>query len=387
MIDIDVVLAQLTEAAGQPPPPQEPWREGLEVLVDSCNTEAHLHEIGEIALTDQMVRPLAVRSRVLDWHERHPEVGALPVDRPVFIIGLPRTGTTLLSYLLDVDPANRSLLRWESFDPVPPPTPEERRSGPRVDVAQAQMDALYEVSPEFAGIHYETGAGPTECVVVLAGELTSVHYETMAYVPSYGAWMQRQDFRPAYEHHRRVLQVLASGSPGRWVLKSPCHLLSLDALDAVYPDAVFVATHRDPARVVASLANLVHVLSGISSDHDARVGIGRRWFDLVGTMIENQLAFRDALLARGEGHRWIDLDYASLVAEPIGAAGGLYDRLGWTLTADAEAAMARYVADNPKGRHGAHAYAAADFGLDPTELTERFARYREALEVPPEPAR
>ena len=362
------------------------WREPLDVLVGSLNADAGLSALGELILTDQLVKPLANRFMVDDWHARHPELADAPIDRPVFILGLPRTGTTLLSYLLDGDPDNRSLRRWEAFDAVPPPEPTAvEDDDPRVGIARSEMDALYATSPEFKAIHFETAEGPTECVTVLAGDYRSMQFETLANVDAYGEWLDDCDYTSAYRHHRRTLQVLQSRSPGRWVLKSPVHNLSLDHLLATYPDATLVVTHRDPARVVVSLANLVRVLTGLGSDADRSDYLGRRWLHMVSLMLDRQAGVRAQLgeSAPNTG-RFIDIDYHDLTRDPVGTVTGLYDRLGWPVTEQAARRFADYASANPQHVHGAHAYRATDFGLHAQELAERFADYRRAYGVAPE---
>jgi hypothetical protein len=372
MLSVAQAIASAQERTGLDDLGADTWSDGLHRLVESLQREACLTEMGEIILGAQIEMSLVNRLAVVDWHRSNPQAVSRPVDSPVFILGLPRTGTTLLSYLLDADAANRSLLRWESFAAVPPPERRTMTTDPRFVTAQGEMEALYEAAPQFKAIHYETAAGPTECVTLLGQDFRSVHYETLANIPSYGEWHEHCDMGPAYEWHRSVLQVLQWSWPGRWVLKSPCHNLALDALDRVYPDARFVCTHRDPTTVVGSLASLVSVLSGLATEHDFDAYIGRRWLDLTTTMIDRFLAFRD----RTDADRFVDIDYRLLATDPLATARGLYDRLGWPWTAGAERAMVAYVNDNPKGRFGTHQYDLSQFALDPAEVGERFAVYR-----------
>ncbi|MEJ5253820.1 MAG: sulfotransferase [Acidimicrobiales bacterium] len=372
MLAVDELLASACAATGLDDLGDPSWQEGLEVLVASANDDARLTAMGEAIIAAQIGSSLTNRLRVVDWHRTHPEAADAPVDRPVFILGLPRTGTTLLSYLLDADPRNRSLLRWEAFAAVPPPDPAAVGSDPRVATARAEMDALYAAAPAFKAIHYEAADGPTECVTLLGQDFRSVHYETLANLPTYGEWHQSCDMEPAYRWHRRVLQTLQYAWPGRWVLKSPCHNLALDALDAVYPDARFVCTHRDPTEVVASLCSLVSVLSGLGTDHDFNAYIGRRWLDLTVAMIDRFLDFRDRV---GEA-RFHDVDYRALAADPLAAAAGLYGWLGWPFDDAARTAMEAYVAANPRGRFGTHEYSLDPFGLTATQVSERFVPYR-----------
>lgn len=363
------------------------WREPFEVLVDSLNTEARLTGVGELIAAEQLVKPLANRFAVDAFHDADPELATAPVERPVFVVGLPRTGTTLLSYLLDADADNRSLRRWEAFDAVPPPRRSAEADGdPRLAAARAEMDALYAASPEFKAIHYESAEGPTECVTVLAGDVRSMQFETLANVPAYGRWSDTCDHATAYAHHRRTLQVLGSAHGGRWTLKSPVHNLALDDLLATYPDAVLVVTHRDPSRVVVSLANLVRVLAGLASDADWNPYLGKRWRELVELMVDRQLEHRErtGCAARDAG-RWIDVDYGELTRDPVGTTVRLYEQLGWPVTDRIRTRLEEYATANPQHVHGAHAYRAADFGLDPSELDERFRQYRERYGVPAEP--
>ncbi len=391
MIDADAVVEAAAGRAGVDVDAVDAegasWSEPLDVLVASLRDEAELTPLGELILTEQLVKPLTQRFQVDDHHARHPGLASTPVDAPVFVVGLPRTGTTLLSYLLDADPANRSLHRWEAFEPVPPPTrPTGGAEDERLTVARREMDALYEAAPGFKAIHYEAADGPTECVTVLAGDLRSMQFETLADLPAYGAWSDACDHATAYRHHRRTLQVLQSAWPGRWVLKSPVHNFAIDDLLATYPDARLVVTHRDPSRVVVSLANLVRVLTGLASDADRRTYLGRRWLELVALMLDRQAEVRDRHgEADRDAGRWIDLDYRRLVADPVGTLGDLYERLGWPVTAEAEAGFRAYADANPQHVHGGHSYRAADFGLDPSALSDRFAGYRERYDVAAEP--
>ncbi len=377
MLSVEVLVETARTSTGLTDLGPDTWQEGLGELVSSLNDEARLNEMGELIMGAQIGMSLANRLRVVAWRAAHPEVSRKPIDAPVFILGLPRTGTTLLSYLLDADADNRSLLRCESFAATPPLDPATMADDPRVATAQAEMDALYAAAPEFKAIHFEAATGPTECVTVLGQDFRSVHFETLANVPSYGAWHEQCDMVPAYRWHRSVLEVLQRSWPGRWVLKSPCHNLSLDALDEVYPDARFVCTHRDPATVVGSLASLVSVLTGLGTDHDFDVYIGRRWLDLSTAMIDRFLAFRDG----ADPDRFVDIDYRALAADPFDTVADLYDRLGWPLTAEARSAMSAYVDANPKGRFGHHDYDLARFELDPAEVAERFATYRRRFDL------
>ncbi len=259
--------------------------EGLEVLSAALDAEARLSELGELAVAGALVAALVNRLRVVDHLAQHPSLAATPVEAPVVVVGLFRAGTTLFSNLLDRDPANRSLLRWESGDSVPPPRPDERLVGPRVDAAQAGTDMLEALNPAIRAIHHEDATSPTECISVLGQAFRSISWEAIANVPSYAAWWRGGDNHAAYAFHRQVLQVLQSGgTTGRWTLKSPGHALALDALVDTYPDARLVVLHRDPAMLAASVCSLISAMSGTFSEADHGDYVREHWTDHAGAV-------------------------------------------------------------------------------------------------------
>ena len=353
------------------------YREGLECLVASLRDEAQLSELGEAAIANLITNALVNRLRVTAWIAEHPDLLVAPVERPIAVLGMPRTGTTLLTELLHRDPANRSLMRWESTDSVPPPEPAEFENGPRVATARAAAGMLDELNPGFRAIHYEAPDGPTECVTLLAQDFKSLLWETLANIPSYGEWLLEADQHSAYEYHRRALQLLQSRTPGRWALKTPHHCLALDALVAQYPDVVLVMTHRDPVAVVGSLCSLVRSLTGTFSDADHGAYINEHWTDVAVELVSRVMAWREE---HGDD-RFVDIAYSELTSDPIGVVRKIYAHDGTELTADAEEAMRRYLVDHPQGEHGAHRYDAEALGLDGDELRERFATYRERFDT------
>lgn len=354
------------------------FREGLDVYVSSLDEEAALNEVGRAALDAQIVTNLSNRLRVTDWIAHHPEVGTERVERPLFVLGLPRTGTTLLSYLLDQDPATRSLMRWEAQDSIPPPERATFTTDPRIAATRESQTMLDALNPGFKAVHYEAPDGPTECVSVFAQDFKSVLWETIANVPSYGEWLTACDYTSAYAYHRRVLQVLQSRAPGRWSLKSPGHGLALDELVATYPDACFVVTHRDPVAVVASTCSLIRSLSGTFSDADHGRYIASHWPDVLEQIVTRIDTFR-----RVNGDtRFVDVAYADLVRDPVGVVGAIYRHFGDDLGDDAASAMAQYATENRQGKHGTHAYRLDDLGLDRATLESRFAWYRDRHDIP-----
>ena len=351
-------------------PPE--FREGLEVYCSSLAEQAQLNDLGAVALPSLITDNLSRRLRVIDWATRHPAVTRDAIDAPIVVVGLFRAGTTLLSYLLDQDPANRSLLGWESSDSIPPPTPSEHRSGPRLEAAQAQAGMAARLNPKLDAMHHEEPDGPTECVAVMSQDFKSLLWETIANVPAYGEWLARTDHRSAYRHHRLVLQILQSGGVrGRWVLKSPHHALALEAMRDVYPDATFVLLHRDPSVVAASCCSLLGTLSGSFSDADHTAYLAAHWTDVLDQSLTRVAGFR----AAHPDQPFIDVHYADLVRDPLGAVRTIYDGAGRTLEPETAAAMAAYVSSHPQGEFGRHRYQLDELGLDAGELADRFAGY------------
>jgi hypothetical protein len=360
------------------------YREGLEAYADALASEAQLSELGVLAVESAVVNALANRLRVVAHCSENPSVADEQIEAPLMVIGMFRAGTTFLSNLLDQDPDNRALLRWEAGDSAPPPLPGAHRVGPRVDAGHAEVEMLEALNPAVKAIHHEDADGPTECIAVMGQDFRSLSWEAIANVPSYGAWLRAADCTPAYEYHRTVLRVLQSGGVrGRWTLKSPHHCLALEALTAVYPDARLVLLHRDPVVLSASVCSLVSTLSGTFTDADHQAYIADHWT----TLLEDSISRIDAFRAAHPEHPIVDVHYADLVGDPVATVGALSDAIGSPLSTEAAAAMEAYVAAHPKGSFGRHGYDLATYGLDEGALRQRFAgyvdRYGIAEERPP----
>jgi Sulfotransferase family len=361
----------------------ESFRDGLTILCESIDIESQLNPLGEMAVRDVVVSALASRMKVYDWARRHPDVTNERIEAPIIVIGMFRAGTTFLSQLLDQDPGNRALLRWESGDSVPPPTPDNHRTGPRVDAAQASNDMLEALNPAMRAIHHEDADGPTECIAVMSQAFKSLTWEAITNVPAYSEWLLDQNQRSAYEYHRLVLQILQSGGVrGRWTLKSPHHAIALEELTTVYPDARLVLLHRDPAVLCASVFSLIRSLSGTFTDADHRAYIAEHWTAMLQESVRRIDTFRDA----HPEHPILDIQYDDLVRDPVDTVRKLYIACGEGIGDDAMSAVSAYVDAHPKDGLGAHRYDLSDFGVDAGEIRERFAGYIERYDVPREAA-
>lgn len=370
---VDEVLAQATERTGLDDFGAESFRDGLDRLVDSLNTEGDLSDLGEVAMSEQVIGALVNRLRVVDAHTQDPALRGAPVERPLIVLGLPRTGTTHLSYLLDCDPANRSLMRWEANDSLPPPRTETFDTDPRIEATRVGQEMFNSLNPEFESMHYEAPDGPTECVTIMGQDFKSLMWSTVAHVPTYNEWLLDADHGPTMDYHRLVLQVLQSQAPGRWCLKTPHYPLILDSLFAVYPDAQLVWTHRDPVTVTASTCSLQRSLSGTFTDVDHGETINAQWLQTLPTCVERGMAYRDA-------HPEVavcDVAYRELVSDPLGTVQRIYSTFGEELSGETVERIEGYAAANPRGARGRHAYDAESLGLDVDAVRERFADYTE----------
>lgn len=353
--------------------------EGLGILLKAYEEEARFTERGKQRQLAKLVETMANRMRVEDWLKKHPELLERPIEKPLFVFGLPRTGTTLAINLLHADPARRSLLHWEAFDPVPPPKAEELYAGPRYEAGQRLTEMALAAVPHISAIHHENADSPTECQFAMTPSFCAQVYDAESQVPSYRHWfLHEADYLPAFRYEKRLLQLLQSEAPGRWTLKNPWHPLFLNDLTTVFPDAQLVMTHRDPVDVVASCCSLIKHVRRIYSDDVDLHAIGETFIDTFLTMIERALAYK-------ERHGWDsihDVQYADMVRDPIGEVRKIYDHFDEPFTAEAEKAMVQYIADNPQGKHGKHEYSLEEYGLTREGVRETFRDYVERFNIP-----
>lgn len=359
------------------------FRTGLEVLLRSLRDEAALHATGESIVREDLLRLLENRLRMTALFHAHPEITARPIERPLFIVGLPRTGSSILHELLAQDPENRSPMTWEVKFPCPPPETASFHTNPRIaamDAELAQMDALI---PEFKKMHPQGAELPQECLNMTTHAFASIFWSVSHDVPTYQAWLDGVDMKPVYAFHHDLLRLLHwHCPPERWVLKSSSHLWSLDALLGEYPDARIVQTHRDPLKVLASFTSLVTTLRQFYSGRfDAR-RIGEQQAAFLAAGLERAVAFRER--GRLSDDQVLDLHFADFIADPIGQIAGIYRHFGRTLSPSAAERMRKFLAANPGDKHGAHRYEFSATGLDPILERRRFTRYQERFAIPSE---
>ena len=247
---------------------EDSWQEGLGVLVEALNTEGSLNQLGERIFSGQIIDCLANRLQIEQWYERHPEINEQEIVAPLFGLGMPRTGSTALSFLMACDHSRRCLRSWEAGQPCPPPDAATENTDSRIAQSQVEIDMTISNFPQFSGMLPSSATGPQECLVIMGLDFRSQVFEGMALLPSYTSWLLSCDMEPVYRYHKRILQLLQWRCPPTcWWLKTPSHMASIKALDAVYPDARFVMTHRDIGQVIPSVCALKRALgSPVSGD-------------------------------------------------------------------------------------------------------------------------
>lgn len=319
------------------------------------------------------------RLRVVDYLKRHPEVGAERIERPLVVLGLPRTGTSLASYLLDQDPNRRSLLTWEAENSVPPAPPETLRTDPRCLKKKAELEMMAEglKAANIPMVHWDEADGPTECVFVQSQDFKAYLWEAFMPTSAYADWLLEADMTSTYAYERSVLQMLQSRAPGVWSLKMPSHAVHIETLLSTFPDVRIVWAHRDPFKATASFLRLNYLSRAVlGADID------------VDDVVSNVLRQLHAHVARplqarrriGD-ERFFDLHYAALMRDPIGVMRSLYEWAGDVLTASTEAAMLTWLQRHPQDRFGVQPYSLDGSGVTIADLEPVFDQYLSAFDI------
>lgn len=353
------------------------WRPGLSRLIEAfADVPQPVRARGKRIVGELLSKRLELEEDA----SRHPGILGEKIERPVFVIGLPRTGTTLLHGLLAEDPAARSPLEWEVAFPSPPPAAETFTTDPRIARVQARYDALLAAMPELRSMHPFGATLPAECNTISMLHFASPQFWATLDVPRYTEWLVTTRIPGVYGSHRRLLQQLQwKGPKGRWTLKSPAHLFDLEGLLAAYPDACLIQTHRDPARVMASAASLVWTLRTPLFGVTDRAAVGASNVRLWGAAIDRGLASRENPAVNAAV---FDVTFAELNGDPIGALKRIYQRFRLPFTSEFEKRAQAYLERNARERQARrHSYSAEDFGLDAGRLEKRFAAYRERFEL------
>ncbi len=348
----------------------------LRRLLSACMDEASLSLVGRMATRWDVVRFLTNLLRFQDAEARDAGIQRQQIERPIFITGLPRSGTTFLHRLLLNDPENRAPLVWQTIYPYPP----RRGRDARPARVARQLRAFERLAPEFRALHPLDATSPQECSEITAHVFRSLRFDTTYQIPTYRRWLDRASHAPAYRFHRRFLQHLQHQDPtvGRWVVKCPDHLFALDVIRAEYPDARLVFVHRDPVKVLLSVAKLTEVVRRPFTRRLDPREVGRqesaRWLE--GT--QQMVAVGDDAGLPEPIHQ---VHHNALVADPVGTVAALYRHFGLPLAPGVAAAVGRYASERPRGGYGPRDYRFEDHGLDAATERAKFRGYTERFGI------
>jgi hypothetical protein len=377
-LDADALIAAARRRSGLTRFDGEEFREPLTRMLDAIEREARLTATGRLITRTRLVGILQNRLRAQALFEQHPEILDEKVEAPVFIVGLQRTGTTMLQRLLAADPGMRALASWEALNPAPLAGRRRHRRDPRIDHAVRGEKGLRYLAPDFFAIHPVEAEAPEEEVILLDHTFLSTVAESMLHVPSFAAWLEEQDQTPAYDYLKKMLQLLQwQARADRWILKTPHHLEWLDTLLAVFPDARIVQTHRDPLKTLASFCSMVAHGRGVFSNEVDPHEVGAHWSRKNVRQVDRAMAARDARAARGEGGAFLDVSYYDLMADPMTQVQRIYDFIRRPLDEEVRGLILESRRANPQNKHGEHRYRLEDFGLDRDRVEAGFAAYRE----------
>lgn len=355
------------------------YREPLERLLSSLEHEAQLNAVGEAVLRQRVVDILATRLRVQAWLGRHPEIREEQIVEPLVIVGLPRTGTTMLHRTIAADPRMYAPLWYETRYPCPALDWDPAGIDRRVVDGKAEMQAMLDANPDLLRVHPMDAMGPDEDIMLLEQSFYSFNIQSFAWLPGFDAWIEARDHRPGYEYFRLLLQFLQwqkkrKGQAGeRWAIKAPHHLHYMDLVFEVFPDARVVQSHRDPLETIPSLASMIYELWRIYSDSADPVTVGAQWARKFASGMRKTMAVRADV---GE-ERFLDLWFRDTVSDPLAEIHRVYDFIGMSLTPEAEAEMRAWQDFNRRELRPLHEYTLEQFGFTEDSLAQQFAEYRE----------
>ncbi|TAL03193.1 MAG: sulfotransferase [Rhodospirillaceae bacterium] len=359
----------------------EEFRRPFGILVDAINEEAGLHPLGRARAHQWLQLRLEQRLRMVEDRKRRSEICEQQIDRPTFLIGFPRAGTTYLHTLLSLDPATIAPLFWQLSLPSPPPNDPACDQSGSIHRIQDMLEYQGWLTPEIARTHHHAADLPEEDFFGFEYSFVSTGFMGFFDIPSYVAQVVAGDFSVAYAWHRRVLQALQVGTKGRrWMLKAPEHTMHVETLLAAYPDALLVQHHRDPSKVMASVFSVLSACRGNYTDRVQRLSKeqARDFMLMYANGIEHAMELRNIPAVEC---RFLDIHYRDLERDPVACVRRVYDHAGLTFAAEADAAVGRWVVDNRKGKHGKHRYLLAEYGLTQNEVRAAFARYIDRFRV------
>jgi hypothetical protein len=381
-LSVDSMVRAAERKTGIRDPGDAAFREPLERLLESIETDANLNTVGRWAVRDETIQLLCKRLRLHDYLTRHPHVRDVPVERPVFIVGFPRTGSTFLHNLMALDPANRVPRLWELLNPVPPADSVDGREDPRLDQAREYIRTIEFLSPLALKIHPMGAEEPDECRLLLEPGFVGPQYLLYYKIPAYFDWFSRlsdERLEAACLQLRSQIQVLKDGDGGRrWVGKNPSHSFFGRGLVRAFPDACVVQLHRDPAQAVPSICSLVAAYRSIFSDRMDPATLGEEGLRMFHVAMSRMAEMR----SMPPPASFCDIQYEQIVSDPLGVVRSIYEHAGMRFSDELEGRICEYVALHPQHKGGVHRYSPEQYGLTHDEIeqtTEPYARWLQEI--------
>jgi len=372
LFDADDLIAEAQGQTGFDDFGELPFREGLEVLLETYDRHVK-DEAGRKRCRDRVVMQLATRLKCENAFKTIPEYASQEIVAPIFVTGLPRSGTSALLNLLVAAPSNRGLLQWEVQFPDPWPDSQPGAEDPRYPYLVKALEATR--NSEFSKIHYIDADTPEECVLLHAFAFNGVQLGFEIMLEPYRSWVLAQDLEPVYAYQKKQMQMLNWRNPGtQWMLKAPAHMWGIDAILKVFPDARFIWCHRDPQKVVPSINSMNKVVMGMYCEDTSHLDageIGRAVMEWYAMSLEQGLAMREKL----PPELFVDCSQSEFVEQPLQMVERVYEAFDLTLDKDNRAALQAHIDANPKGKPGKHTYDLAEYGLTRELIQERFAFY------------
>jgi hypothetical protein len=382
-LDAESILDEAREKTGLDDFGDGSFREPMVRLLRSMEEEAELSPAGRSMQRARVVGLLVNRLRAEGHFKRFPEILDEEIREPLVIVGLARTGTTMLQRMIASDPRMISLLWWESRNPAPFPESGEGGRDPRIADAEAEVAAMIEGAPDLVAMHPIEADGPDEEIMLLEHSFFSTNSEAFVNVPTFSAWLDEQDQTPGYVYLKKLLQFLqwqkkrAGGKGERWVLKTPHHLGFMDLLFEVFPDVRVVQTHRDPLQTIPSLASLIHAIRSLGSAAADPLVAGSQWSGRMRRALHRCMEVRES-----HEDRFIDVSFENAMGDPLAEIRRIYEFSGMLFTSEAEAKMRQWAVDNARDRRVGHRYTLEEFGLTEEGIRRDFAAYRERFITP-----
>jgi hypothetical protein len=378
----DDVLKVVAQRTGLSDIDSDSWRPGLAIVLDEANNSPAFTPHGREQIIGDCVDALGRRVQIHDYIQSHPEVLDAPVERPLVVLGMPRTGTTVISYLLDQDPLRRSLLHWECLEPVPPASTEMLRTDPRCLAMLEYRQRLFEMIQDgrVAIPHWEDADGPTEDMFIQNQDFKGLSWDAFLPTSRYAEWLINEaDMTSAYEYQKRYLQVLQSKAPGTWNLKMPSHSVHIETLLKVFPDARLIWAHRDPYKATGSLCNLFKMPKSLVHHPEAvdLEAMGRNAMTQMKAHVERPLRTRDRI---GDD-RFFHMYYHEMMNDPMDVMRRIYEWAGDELTDETAARMQTWLTEHPQDRFAPNTYSLDQYGLSVEKLKPTFAEYLSTFDI------